>query len=206
MLLPPCIIAFLPISNAFFSNNVSKKVSPQVMEEAMNIYSSRFSKKGKGTRKRFFFEDWGFPERDIDGTRVRAKNDNTKSFFDIQESQKRAAFSKLVELYGESNALAMIKILPNALGFNYNNFGGALLAFSDIFGEEEAKAMVLRNPGLLAISPSAAATSDDQTMQFSYIVSATRPIGKAGLPLLLALLSIPFLEQITEYPIRAKFF
>merc|ERR1719437_159610 len=119
---------------------------------------------------------------------------------------KKDAFTELSRLYGEENALQMTKILPNALAFNYNNFNDSLLAFSNIFGEDEAKEMVLRNPSLLAVSPSTAATSDDQTMQFSYIVSATRPLGKAGLPLLLGLLSIPGLEQVTQVPIRAKFF
>lgn len=46
----------------------------------------------------------------------------------------------------------------------------------------------------------------DQTMTFSYIVSATRPIGAFGLPALLALISVPVAEFYTQEPIRANLF
>jgi len=209
LLLTACLISSV---NAFFGGigKVSlpkSKVSPEILSEALDIYADKFPK--KGARKRLFYESWGIPDRDIDGTPIRnsqTTTETTKSLFDIDEARQKDAFSELSRLYGEENALQMTKILPNILAFNYKDFNDSLLAFSNIFGEEEAKDMVLRNPSLLAVSPSTAATSDDQTMQFSYIVSATRPVGKAGLPLLVGLLSIPGLEQATDIPIRAKFF
>merc|ERR1712151_1414880 len=128
----------------------------------------------------------------------------SKSLFDIDEARQKNAFIELTRLYGEDDALKMTKILPNILAFDYKNFDGALSAFSEIFGEEEAKGMVVRNPSLLAVNPAVAATSDDQTMQLSYVVSATR--GKPISPVLLALLCVPGLEQLTQIPIRAQLF
>jgi len=204
-------IASISTVNAFFGGLVKttpsrSKVSPVILDEAVEIYLKRFPK--KSSRKRLFFEDWGVPKRDIDGSVVgtigKGGSPKGKSLFDIDESRQRTAFVELAKLYGESEALEMTKILPNILAFDYSSFDGALAAFSELFGEDEAKEMVIRNPSLLAVNPTTAATSDDQTMQFSYIVSATRPIGKAGLPSILALLSIPALEQITQFPIRAQ--
>lgn len=45
--------------------------------------------------------------------------------------------------------------------------------------------------------------SDDQTMQFSYIIAATRPAGGFLLTTLFLLLLTPLIEQTTQIPIRA---
>mmetsp|Transcript_5985 Transcript_5985/g.9145 ORF Transcript_5985/g.9145 Transcript_5985/m.9145 type:complete len:88 (+) Transcript_5985:255-518(+) len=75
--------------------------------------------------------------------------------------------------------------------------------FPEQFGLEEAKRMVLRNPGLLSTKPSAKV--DNLTMQLSYGVSFTRPLGIAGLLLLLALASVPAIEGYTDVS-KAEFF
>ena len=200
-------------SDAFFggANKAAArvKVSPEILEEACEVYNKRFESKRK-PKTRPFFASWGMPKRDIDGTEIGAIGEGGtamgKSLFDIDDARIRSSFTEIATLYGEDNALDMVKALPNILAFDSNNFGPALDAFGEIFGEEEANAMVVRNPGLLAVSPKNAATSTDQTMQFSYIVAATRPIGKAGLPAILALLSVPGLEKAFNIPIRAQFF
>ena len=64
--------------------------------------------------------------------------------------------------------------------------------------------MVKRNPGLLYVKPENAATSDDLTMQFSYIVAITRPAGPFLLYGTFGLLSIPVIEGITGVS-RAEF-
>lgn len=206
------IISSLSNVNAFFGGigkaTIPKgKVSPAILEEALEIYTKRFPE--KDARKKFFFETWGVPERDLDGTLISSAKTNSsaqksKSLFDIDVTRQKNAFSELARLYGEDDALTMTKILPNILAFDFKNFDGSLSAFSELFGEEEAKGMVIRNPSLLAVNPTVAASSDDQTMQLSYVVSATRgkPIGQV----LIALLCIPGLEQVTQIPIRAQLF
>ena len=114
--------------------------------------------------------------------------------FAARDEKLRATFDALVPLYGEENALNMVKIQPGVLAFNKENFRPSLEAFGEKFGVEEAKAMVLRNPGLLSVKPANAASADDLTMQLSYVVEVTRPIGAAGPIGVLALLSVPVIE------------
>mmetsp|Transcript_32251 Transcript_32251/g.65472 ORF Transcript_32251/g.65472 Transcript_32251/m.65472 type:complete len:248 (-) Transcript_32251:184-927(-) len=213
------LLAFMAISapapvDSFFGGGAktsarAAKVSPEVLDEAVEIYSTRFPKSRFAPKKRPFYAGWGMPKRDIDGTEIGQVGQGgtltSKSLFDIDEQRQRASFAEIARIYGEEDALTMVKVLPNILAFDSNNFGPALDNFGEIFGYDEAKAMVVRNPGLLGISPENAATSTDQTMQFSYIIAYTRPIGKAGLPAILGLVSIPGIEQITHTPIRAEF-
>lgn len=114
--------------------------------------------------------------------------------FSVQDDKLRATFNAIAKLYGEDNALKMVKIQPGVLAFNKDNFARSLEAFQEKFGVEEAKEMVLRNPGLLSVKPANAATADDLTMQLSYVVDVTRPIGAAGPIGILALLSVPAIE------------
>eukprot|EP00567_Pseudictyota_dubia_P015626 CAMPEP_0197452286 /NCGR_PEP_ID=MMETSP1175-20131217/31680_1 /TAXON_ID=1003142 /ORGANISM="Triceratium dubium, Strain CCMP147" /LENGTH=245 /DNA_ID=CAMNT_0042985255 /DNA_START=33 /DNA_END=770 /DNA_ORIENTATION=- len=209
------VVALAPSgTDAFFggggATSATAKVSPEAMDAALELYSKKFTAEKLGTKKRFFFSAWGMPKRDIDGTATgKIGQGGTvagKSLFDVDEGRKRSTFSEIVRLYGEDNALEMVKALPNILAFDSTQFSPALDAFGEIFGEEEANAMVVRNPGLLAVKPKDAATSTDQTMQFSYLVAYTRPIGNAGLPAILSLLSVPGIEQVTNIPIRAQLF
>ena len=89
----------------------------------------------------------------------------------------------------------MVKIQPGVLAFNKDNFGPCLDIFGEKFGLEESKAMILRNPGLLSTKPSYAETADDLTMQLSYAVGFTRPIGNFGPFILIALVSVPAIES-----------
>merc|ERR1711966_367978 len=66
---------------------------------------------------------------------------------------------------------------------------------AELYGPEEAQAMILRNPGLLSTKPSYAETADDLTMQLSYAVGFTRPIGNFGPFILFALVSVPAIES-----------
>ena len=66
--------------------------------------------------------------------------------------------------------------------------------------------LILLQPGLLAVKPKDAATVTDQTMTFSYIVGYTRPYSQLLQTVLVALLSLPVLETVTQTPIRANFF
>jgi hypothetical protein len=67
----------------------------------------------------------------------------------------------------------MVKALLICLAFDNKIFAASLQGFSQVFGLKESKDMVRRNPGLLAVTPTNAATASDQTMQFSYIVATS---------------------------------
>uniref|UniRef100_A0A6U3ZTQ5 Uncharacterized protein n=1 Tax=Ditylum brightwellii TaxID=49249 RepID=A0A6U3ZTQ5_9STRA len=206
------VLCMATSAQAFFGGGNKRAAAPAVSkavtDEAVAIYQNKFQKKDKKTT-RPFFSSWGMPKRDVDGTELtigKGGSSAGKGIFDIDESVQRASFNEIARLYGESEALEMTKIMPTVLAFDSSNFADSLAAFSETFGEEDAKAMVMRNPGLLAINPLNAANADGQTMQFSYIVSATRPFGNILLPGILGLLCIPAIEGATGIPIRSTFF
>jgi hypothetical protein len=181
-----------------------KKTKPA--DEAIAIYSKRFPPKGE--YKSPFFISWGVPKNDVDGTPTSNRNSSTKSdgkrLFDMDSKQVRANFQELAKVYGAEEALQMTKDLPSILAFDKKLFKPSFVEFGKIFGQEEAKEMVMRNPGLLAVKPADAAKSDDQTMQFSYIIATTRPVGDVLLFGTLGLLMIPAVEGIAGVPFRAN--
>mmetsp|Transcript_48491 Transcript_48491/g.146288 ORF Transcript_48491/g.146288 Transcript_48491/m.146288 type:complete len:234 (-) Transcript_48491:537-1238(-) len=173
-------------------------------DEAVTAFAKRYPK--KAPPKRFFFESWGVPARDVDGTEIKRATSESRgrAIFDIDEKQQRSTFAALAEVYGEDSALQMIRDAPGVLAFRPESFGPTFRAWSGIFGEEETRGMVARNPNLLAVTEADAAESNEQTMQFSYILSATRPIGPYINFFILVLLLLPAAEQITGIPIRAQ--
>jgi hypothetical protein len=170
--------------------NKSVKSSPRA-NEAIDIYASKFRSSTNGKRQKFFFESWGMPSS------YQANEDTSENIFARKDTELALAFNTLASIYGDDVALQMVNIQPNVLAFNSANFEPSLNAFAEKFGMEESKAMVLRNPGLLSVKPANAAEVDGLTMQLSYVVDVTRPIGALGPVILFGLLSIPVLEGVT---------
>ncbi|KAL3773218.1 hypothetical protein ACHAWO_005057 [Cyclotella atomus] len=168
----------------------STTASSTLATEAIAIYKARYP--GTGEARNFFFTGWGMPES-------YSAPENKEMLFSVKDDKLRATFNAIAKLYGEDNALKMVKIQPGVLAFNKDNFAGSLSAFGEKFGLEEAKEMVIRNPGLLSVKPANAATADDLTMQLSYVVDVTRPIGIAGPVGILGLLSVPAIEGALGY-------
>lgn len=83
----------------------------------------------------------------------------------------------MARLYGDKEALEMVKICPQTLKFKRENFQRCLDSWEEQFGLEKAQAMVLRNPGLLGIRPEQT-DGAESSMVFSYIVALTRPLPK----------------------------
>lgn len=188
-------------------NKVSKvSVSDATVEEALAVYEKKFQL-ADGKRKPFkpFFTQWGIPEKDIDGSKVKKEYANQKRMVDQSVDTQKANFLEIARIYGEDEALQMVKDLPYVLAFKKSNFAENYKVYEEIFGEEPAKAMVQRNPGLLAIkAEDAARNTNEQTMVFSYLVGFFRPISGIAGPLLIFLLSTPALEQVTGIPIRTS--
>ncbi len=162
--------------------------------EAVEIYNERYT--SKKTFSSIIPNSFGLPVTDFDGTKVSSDKPNTKLFSE-DDKERTLTFQAIASLYGSEEALEMTRAQPGILAFDKKNFKPALEAFSEVFGEEEAKGMVMRNPGLLYVKPENAATADDLTMNFSYVIAITRPVGPVLLYGVLALLCVPVLEGIT---------
>ena len=121
--------------------------------------------------------------------------ESKKSIFSRKNEEITATFNAIASIYGDEAALNMVKIQPSVLAFEKENFQPSLDAFGENFGYEESKEMVARNPGLLGSKPIDAASADSLTMQLSYVVQFTRPIGAAGPVLIIGLLCVPALES-----------
>lgn len=168
---------------------------------AIEIFQAKFPKKDE-PRKRTWFSKFGMPES-VDGSAYMGK-----SFADREKTELKAVFSELSKVYGEEEALAMVKINPIVLCAQKSNFAPSLANLSENFGEESARAMVKRNPGLLFLKPYgqfSAETTDTATLVFSYVVAATRPVGPLLQILLLFGLLSPAIEGMTGIPVRTTF-
>jgi hypothetical protein len=196
--------AFAGLTSNNYDPSTQLQAAKKPIDEAVLIYTQRYPSKGE--YKTPFFNSWGVPRTDIDGTptsRSKYTNDSRR-IFDIDEKRIRSTFQELAKVYGTEEALQMTNDMPAILAFDKRNFKPTLIEFGKIFGDQEAKEMVMRNPGLLAVKPEDAADADDQTMKFSYIVAKTRPAGPFLLYGTLGLLSIPVVEGISGVPFRAN--
>lgn len=173
--------------------------------EALKVFKTKFS--DRTPVKAAAWRKIGMPYRDIDGTtyKITKTGELSKRLTDISDKDALASFDELAKLYGAEEALGMVKTMPIILAFNRKEFAGCRKEWKEIFGDEESKAMVIRNPGLLAVRAFEAGKATDQTMTFSYIVAATRPAGAFLLAGTFALLLSPLLEAVTGIPIRTTF-
>jgi hypothetical protein len=95
-------------------------------------------------------------------------------FVNDDKTKLSTNFNELARLYGDEEALDMVKIMPRVLRFKSENFERCLNSWEEQFGLENAQKMVQRNPGLLGIPP--VLTGDDKPAYFmSYVIAATRP-------------------------------
>ncbi|CAB9509341.1 expressed unknown protein [Seminavis robusta] len=199
--------AFLPQKGG----SAAAAAKSQIADEAIAAFAKKFPFDRKPIETSPMvtaFLNAGVPTTDIDGTKYKVNKPGEKRgkrLSDIGEKEARATFAELARLYGDESALAMTQSLPVCLTFDRTQFAPSLKEYSAIFGEEEAKAMVTRNAGLLAIRPNEASKATDSTMQASYVIGATRPFGDILLPGLAFLLLVPALEGITGIPIRTEF-
>lgn len=72
---------------------------------------------------------------------------------DQDKAECIANFNEIARLYGDKEAVKMVKDSSKVLTFNRENFAPCLESWEEQFGLESAKAMVQRNPGLLGVRP-----------------------------------------------------
>lgn len=112
-----------------------------------------------------------------------------KLYASVTQKQATTCFNELARLYGDEEALAIVKIQPRTLTFSSEFFEPCLEAWTEQFGLEASQAMVRRNPGLLGVNPILAREPAEASMALSYVVAITRPLPKliaAGLLLSIA--------------------
>lgn len=189
----------LSSASAFFAQKpaaAKKMVGSPFVEEAIAIYDKNFPF-GRPPPKSNPLGDFGMPNQDFDGTRVKKPNASKKRLTDITPEQAKKSFNELAKLYGDDRALTMVKAQPICLAFDSTKFAQTQAAWTEVFGLEATQDMVARNPGLLAVRPEEAAKATDSTMAFSYIVAFTRPLGPVLLGTLFVLLLTPVIEGLT---------
>jgi hypothetical protein len=190
------------------NNNAASALKKQAENDAIAIFDKTYPF-GRPPAKANIMGSFGMPNRDIDGTVIFDYGKKTtagKRLTDIDESRARAAFTELAKLYGVEEALTMVEAQPIILAFQFAVWKDSLNEWEQLFGAEKAQAMVVRNPGLLAVSPKDAATTTEQAIVFSYLVAYTRPFSKVLLPLLAFSLLTPAIEELTGITIRANLF
>ena len=199
-------------ANGFFQNagkKTSVKISP-FAQEAVEIFGDNYGSYNRAPYKENALDSLskiGVPKTDIDGTKILKKRENPgRRITDLSEKEVAATFNGLANVYGEERAIAMVKIFPICMSFNPKAFAASFAIWSEIFGEEKTLDMVSRNPGLLAVKPKDAGKNTDNTMVFSYIIAATRPIGLFGPAFILLLLSVPVIEGTTGIQIKQPLF
>ena len=127
------------------------------------------------------------------------------TFVDRSEEELKVCFQELSEIFGQDDAMDMVKRGPKVLASYPSVFKESMEEYSKIFGEEEAKAMVKRNTGLLFVQPVDARDVDDTTMKMSYVIAFFQPLGPYWLYGMLALLATGPFESFTGIPIRSSF-
>mmetsp|Transcript_7593 Transcript_7593/g.9931 ORF Transcript_7593/g.9931 Transcript_7593/m.9931 type:complete len:216 (-) Transcript_7593:97-744(-) len=205
------VLLFLASTASGFGGLFAKGKSPsgkslKTIDEAVGVYLNKYPK--KTDRSRSSNADWGMPTQDLDKAKYKVAKDKQmgKVFSDVDESNLKATYQELAKVYGEDVAFQMVKDQPLILAASRANFQPSLEAFIVNFGDEEARAMIARNPGLLFVKPSDAESSEDLTMKMSYIVAATRPFGPVLLYGLLLLVCEPAIEAVSGLPIRQTLF
>ncbi len=198
LLLAFTCLQVLPSTDAFFASKpVAKRTSVSPFtDEAISIYDKNFPF-GREPPKPNPFIDFGMPNQDFDGTRIKSKNPSKKRLTDITPEQAKKSFNELARLYGDERALSMVKAQPICLAFDNQNFDKCLENWTNVFGLEASQDMVARNPGLLAVRAEEASKATDSTMVFSYLVAFTRPLGPILLATLFLLILTPTIEALT---------
>lgn len=159
------------------------------------------------------------PSGSTSSTRLAAKIDEAVAMYNekypslkpgklyyVEDSELKLTYQRLASVYGEDIAFEMCRRNPSCLAYNRNHFQPSLDAFSAKFGEEEARAMVFRNPNLLAVPPTGYKAADavgDDAMLLSYVVAATRPLGPVLLPAFFLALLTPSIEVLSGMPLRS---
>ena len=118
----------------------------------------------------------------------------------IIEADLRANFAEMSKLFGDVRSLEMVEILPQLLEMERSHFTPSYEIYCRKFGNDETDALLLRNPVLLGLKPDGyggAEEAEGDTIALSYVIAATRPLGKYGLLGIVGLLSVPALEQVT---------
>lgn len=114
---------------------------------------------------------------------------------DLDAATLKSRFASLSKtLKGEENAIVAVRNVPEVLLINSALIKANFDVFEKKFGEEKAIGLVQRNPNILSVPTKgygSAEVAGDETIVMSYVLNATRPIGKPLLAILFLALAKP---------------
>lgn len=117
--------------------------------------------------------------------------------YDLTEEELTKRFVALANLVKEDKvALQLVKNVPEALTVSSQRCADNFAVFEGKFGTEEAIGLITRNPLLLSVATTgygSAEVAGKETIYLSYLINATRPVGKPLIFLLLLALTKPFI-------------
>eukprot|EP00597_Dinobryon_sp_UTEXLB2267_P016755 CAMPEP_0201092150 /NCGR_PEP_ID=MMETSP0812-20130820/707_1 /ASSEMBLY_ACC=CAM_ASM_000668 /TAXON_ID=98059 /ORGANISM="Dinobryon sp., Strain UTEXLB2267" /LENGTH=168 /DNA_ID=CAMNT_0047343553 /DNA_START=109 /DNA_END=615 /DNA_ORIENTATION=+ len=122
--------------------------------------------------------------------------------YDILPEELNLRFISLVEaVKSEEVALKIVSTVPEVLVIKPQLVKDNFAMFESKWGFEKTLGLVTRNPNILSVATrgyGSAEVAGDETLYASYLIAATRPIGKPLLLLLFGLLSKPFIQMLLD--------
>jgi hypothetical protein len=119
--------------------------------------------------------------------------ENKESRYAYPESTLMKNFAALTAaIKDEERAIAIVKVWPDIVVVDPKKVAANINTYATCFEFDQAVGMITRNPSLLAIAPTGYGSAEaacekgggKDLMVMSYVISATRPIGKPLLALL----------------------
>ena len=120
------------------------------------------------------------------------------TFYAISDSDAKRTYSAISAAYGETTTMSMFANSPAIMRADVSEIAPAAAIYKETYGEESARALLVRNPNLLFCTAEKASKAGGDAMALSYVIAATRgPQGLALQLLLLGLLLSPVVERVT---------
>lgn len=123
--------------------------------------------------------------------------------FDISDEVLASRFKALRNIVKDDKiALQIVKNVPDSLTISSQRCIDNFAVYEGKFGFEEAVGLITRNPNILSVPTSgygSAEVAGKETIYMSYVIDATRPLGKPLLFLLFVLLAKPFIGPYLEF-------
>lgn len=122
--------------------------------------------------------------------------------YDLTEAELAERLNAIASITkSEKNALLIVQNTPDVLTITSQRCIDNFAVFEKKFGTEAAIGLITRNPNILSVPTTgygSAEIAGNETIAISYLINATRPVGKLLIALLLLALSKPFLAPYLE--------
>lgn len=169
-------------------------------EKALNPTLFTTSNSGSGGKnKRKSIKVTPMIQTGIDIYRKANPNPKEGGVYDVDDSELAIRFVDISKIFNddEESVVKIIRNYPDLLSFsNTDRIKDNFEVYSSKWGSDKALGVVTRNPSLLCVQTTgygSASVAGDETVYASYLISATRPLGKVLLALLFIALTKPLI-------------